>query len=99
MIIANAKGIADVVAKRRLRSIGFKEFAEAGGLLGYGVTLLDMWRRAGYFVDKILKGTKPGDILIEQATRFELVINRKTAKAIGVTFPQSLLERVDKVIE
>ena len=99
MIIANVKAIADIAAKQRLRSIGFKEFAEAGGLLGYGVTLHEMFRRAGYFVDKILKGAKPGDIPIEQASRFELVINRKTAIAIGVTFPQSLLERVDKVIE
>ena len=74
-------------------------FAEAGGMIGYGVNGADMYRRAAYFVDKIFKGAKPGDIPVEQATRFELVINMKTAKALGVKFPPSVLVRATKVIE
>ena len=99
MLIANAKGIADLAAKQRLPSIGFKELAEAGGLMAYGVDIPAMWRRAATYIDKILKGAKPGELPIEQATRFELVINRKTAKALRLTIPQQLLLRADKVIE
>ncbi len=99
MFIANAKGLADLAAKQRFSSIGFNEFAEAGGLIGYGANYLEMWRRAAYFVDKILKGAKPGDLPIEQPTRFELVVNMKTAKALGVKISQSILVRADKVIE
>ncbi len=99
MLIANARAIADLAVKQRLPSIGFKEFAETGGLMAYGANLLEMYRRAAYFVDKILKGAKPGDIPVEQSTKFELVINMKTAKALGITFPQSILVRADKVIE
>jgi putative ABC transport system substrate-binding protein len=99
MLIANAKGIADLAAKQRLPSIGFKEIAEAGGLMAYGVNIPEMWRRAATYIDKILKGAKPGELPIEQATRFELVINLKTAKALGITIPQSILVRADKVIE
>ncbi len=99
MLIANAKGIADLAAKQRLPSIGFKEIAEAGGLMAYGVNILEMYRRAAVFIDKILKGAKPGDLPIEQATRFELAINRKTAKALGVIIPQLFLQRADRVIE
>ena len=95
----NASGIAELAAKHRLPSAGNKEFAEAGGLMGYGANILELWRRVAYFVDKILKGAKPGDIPVEQPTRFELVINLKTAKALGFTVPQSLLQRADKVIE
>jgi ABC-type uncharacterized transport system substrate-binding protein len=92
--------IADLAAKNRLPSISaFKESVEAGGLMSYGANLADSFRRAATFVDKILKGAKPADLPVEQPTKFELVINLKTAKAIGVTIPQSLLLRADQVIE
>ena len=99
VFIANARAIADFAVKQRLPSAGNKEFAEAGCLIGYGANLLELWRRAAVFVDKILKGAKPGDIPIERATKFELVVNMKTAKALGVKIPQTLLQRADKVIE
>jgi putative ABC transport system substrate-binding protein len=96
---ANSRAISEVALKHRLASAGNKEFAEAGGLVGYGVNRLDMFRRAAYFVDRVLKGAKPADLPVEQATRFELVINLKTAKALGLTIPQSLLISADKVIK
>ncbi len=99
MFFSNAKGLADLAVKQRLPSIGFNEFAEAGGVIGYAANNLEMWRRAAYFVDKILKGAKPGDLPIEQPIKFELVINLKTAKALGLKIPQSVLLRADKVIE
>ena len=83
----------------RLISVGFSDYAEAGGLMSYGIDQSDQYRRAAVLVDKILKGTKPGDIPVEQASRFELIANRKTAKAIGVKFPDLILQRVDKVID
>jgi putative ABC transport system substrate-binding protein len=67
--------------------------------MSYGVSRLELWRRAAYFVDRILKGTKPGDLPVEHATKFELVVNMKTAKALGIMIPLSILVRADKVIE
>jgi putative ABC transport system substrate-binding protein len=95
----NPKAIADLAAKHRLPSIGNKEFAEAGGMIGYGVNIPEMFRRAAYFIDKILKGTKPADLPIEQATKFEVVVNMKTTKALGIKIPDSIMLRADKVIE
>jgi putative ABC transport system substrate-binding protein len=97
--ISNARALADLALKHRLATAGFIEYAEAGGLMGYGVNLNAMWRRAAFFVDKILKGTSPGEIPVERSTRFDLVINRKTAKAIEVTLAASILLRADRVIE
>jgi len=99
MFFTNAKAIADLAAKQRLPLIGSGEVAEAGGVIGYGANLLELYRRVGFFVDKILKGTKPGVIPIEQPTRFELVINMKTAKALGIKFPQTFFQRADRLIE
>jgi putative tryptophan/tyrosine transport system substrate-binding protein len=93
------RSIAALAADNKLPSIGSKEFAEAGGLIGYGANLLELYRRAAYFVDRILKGAKPADLAIEQPTRFELVVNLKTAKALGLDIPPMLLARADKVIE
>ena len=95
----NAKAIADLAAKHRLLSIGGRDVAEAGGLMGYGANLPELFRRAAYFVDKILKGAKPGDLPVERPTTFEFIINRKTAKALGVAIPQSILLRADRVID
>jgi ABC-type uncharacterized transport system substrate-binding protein len=96
---AHFRAIAALSLTHKLPSIGATEYAEAGGLIGYGVDILSLYRRAAYFVDRILKGTKPTDLPIEQPSRFELTINRTTAKGLGLTIPQSFLSRGDKLID
>jgi len=91
--------IARLALGNRLPSIGAKEYADAGGLIGYGVNILGLYRRAAYFVDRILKGAKPADLPVEQPTKFELVVNLRTAKALGRTVPETFLVRADEVIE
>jgi putative ABC transport system substrate-binding protein len=98
LVIASVKEIADLALKQRLPSIGPKDFVNAGGLMAYDINRSEQWRRAAYFVDRIFKGAKPGDLPIERPTKFEMVVNIKTAKALGITFPQSILVRADKVI-
>ncbi len=92
--------IVAFVAKNRLPTMyPARETVEGGGLMAYGSNVIDSWRRSAYFVDKILKDAKPGDLPMEQPTKFELVINLKTAKALGLTIPPSLLLRADEVIQ
>ena len=89
-----------LAARSRLPAVyGVREFAEVGGLMSYGPNIADQFRRAATYVDKILKGAKPGDLPIEQPTKFELVVNLKAAKALGLTIPSSVLQRADQVID
>jgi ABC-type uncharacterized transport system substrate-binding protein len=99
MLNSNSGRIAEIAGQKRLPSAGNTDLAEAGGLIGYSVNVPAMFRRAAYFVDRILKGATPGDLPVERATKFELVINLKTAKALGLTIPPSLIQRADQVIE
>jgi len=100
MIFSARRRIIALAAKHKLPSMfNSSEFVELGGLMAYGVSLADLNRRAATYVDKILKGAKPGDLPVEQPTKFELVINLKTAKALGLTIPPSLLQRADEVIQ
>jgi putative ABC transport system substrate-binding protein len=100
LTIIHVKEIANFAAEQRLPSMfGFREFCDAGGLLTYGANLKQQFRRYGYFIDKILKGTKPGDIPIEEPTTHELVVNARTAKLLGLSIPNSILVSADQVIE
>jgi len=96
----NRQQIVTFAAKSKLPAIyGVREFADAGGLLAYGANLADLTRRAAGYVDKILKGTKPSDLPVEQPTKFDFLINLKTAKSLGLSIPPALLARADEVIE
>jgi len=91
--------VVELVSKQRLPSIGRADFAEAGGIIGYAVNFFDLYRRAAIFVDKIVKGAKPGDLPVEQPRKFDFIINLKAAKQIGLTIPPNVLARADKVIK
>lgn len=97
--IANARQIAEKALALRMPIIGFREIAEGGGLMAYGVDLNESWRRAGFFIDRVLKGAKPAELPIERASKFEMIVNLRTAKILGVRVPQVVLQGADRVIE
>jgi putative ABC transport system substrate-binding protein len=100
LFVTHRARIADLAIRARLPVIANNRyFADAGGLMSYGADYLEMYRRAAGYVDKILRGAKPGDIPVEEPRKFELVINRRTAKTLGLTIPPALLLRADHVIE
>jgi ABC-type uncharacterized transport system substrate-binding protein len=99
MLISNASTVAALALKQRLPSCGWPDYAIGGGVMGYGVDFPDMFRHAATFVDKIIKGAKPGDLPFERATKFEIMVNLKTAKTLGLTIPYNLLVRANEVIE
>jgi putative ABC transport system substrate-binding protein len=100
MFFAERRRIIDLAAKSRLPAMyGITDLVEPGGLMAYGVNLLDLYRRGASYVDKILKGAKPADLPVEQPTKFEFIINLKAAKQIGLTIPQNVLARADKIIK
>jgi putative ABC transport system substrate-binding protein len=99
LALGNVGAIVALAARGRLLSIGPEEVPRAGGILGYGADLVAVFRRAAFFVDKILKGTKPADLPIERVSKFQFILNRKAAKALSFEVPQSILLRADEVIE
>jgi putative ABC transport system substrate-binding protein len=100
MFVQQRRRLVELAAKSRLPAVyGSRESVDAGGLMSYGPDLAESFRRSATYVDKILKGAKPGDLPIEQPTKFDLVINLKTAKALSLTIPPALLQRADQVIE
>jgi putative ABC transport system substrate-binding protein len=100
LFIGGAGRLAELAVKHKVPTIfGSREHVEAGGLLSYSPDRADLYRRAASYVDKILKGANPADLPVQQATRFELAINLKTAKTLGLTIPPSLLQRADQIIE
>jgi len=100
MFFSERRRLVDLAAKNRLPAVyRLREFVDAGGLMSYGPDFADMFQRAATYVDKILKGAKPADLPVEQPTKFELVINLKAAKALGLTIPPSVLRRADEVVE
>jgi putative ABC transport system substrate-binding protein len=99
MLAANAGPLAELALRNRLPSVGSVGYAEAGGLMYYGVNFLNLFRRAAAYVDKLLKGSKPSELPVERPTKFEMILNLKTAKALGLEMPTSTLVRADEVIE
>jgi len=99
MLISNAPAVAAFALKQWLPSCGWPDFATGGGVMGYGVDFPELFRHAATYVDKILKGAKPGDLPVQRATKFEIVVNLKTAKTLGVSIPYALLVRANEVIE
>ncbi|PYN19969.1 MAG: hypothetical protein DMD99_23960 [Candidatus Rokuibacteriota bacterium] len=100
MFVREASYLVQLAAEqRRPVMYGLREVVVAGGLMSYGASFTDLFRRAATYVDKILRGARPSDLPVEQASKFELVINLKTAKALGLTIPQSLLVRADELIQ
>ena len=98
--LSQARRVAELAARNRLPAMyELRPYVEAGGLISYSADLIEIWRRAAIFVDKILKGAKPGDLPIEQPTKFELIVNMRAARALGLTIPPSILLRADQVIE
>jgi putative ABC transport system substrate-binding protein len=96
MLFAERKRLVDLAARNRLPAVyPWREAVDAGGFMAYGANFADLFRRAATYVDKILKGAKPGELPVEQPTKFELVVNLKTAKALGLTIPQPLLQRAE----
>jgi putative ABC transport system substrate-binding protein len=98
LFVANAAHIAELAIRSRLPSIGFEEYCASGGLLAYGVDFPHIWRQSAVLVDKIFRGAKPADLPIQQATRFQLVVNLKTERRLGLTITPEVLARADRVI-